>query len=517
METRELFERLVQDEPALTISPAASSATAHHAAQRRGGLVSGVSVVVIVVAIIGAVQLAAPAQGDRGALGRTGGTHGTAGTTNASNVVTSLAFASAAQISASNAKVYDLLIKHAGGPSAVTHGSPTWDSNPVSDKTRFLGTQVQYAAPGGVASLTIVTGAPADSRFRYRDFGTGSPCAPSLGQDAGCSKTELPGGAFVWTYLEQSPPFGNGRSSSDKQVPVGRAALLWAPDGSTLAVSFGVVDAKSSPVALADPAVSPTLAQLRTLARDAALAWQREAASVGVTTVNNAGPASVAPWPVVVHLPSVAGPSIPSLPFGSTTQVAAGTDGLAAALVDLAGPAAVDRHPDRVTPADPTSYADESLDWTHAGVTYTARIDVRASGGPNVGLSAQAPPKGACTRPKTSDSEGALLECSRSRLPGGAVLGTWEIHTKLPGGGQAVAARQATVAAPDGSVLTLFVTTVTTHPRQPTDDLPGAAAFGSAQHGPGGSDSPRSRIGLAVRQLLITRVVVGVSTPSSAF
>ena len=90
-----------------------------------------------------------------------------------------------------------------------------------------------------------------------------------------------------------------------------------------------------------------------------------------------------------------------------------------------------------------------------------------ASGGPNAGLSTQAPPKGACTRPKTSDGEGALLECSRSRLPGGTVLGTWEIHTKLPGGGQAVAARQATVAAPDGSVLTLFVTTVTTAPGNP--------------------------------------------------
>src|SRR4051812_4595355 len=115
METRELFERLVADEPPMQVGVRDVVASGQRA--RRGRYAgAGAAVVAAVVVVTGAV-IATQKQSESVPPG------GVSPSPSASAAaVPSFAFGAAAQITASNARVYGLLTAYAGGASQVTKG-----------------------------------------------------------------------------------------------------------------------------------------------------------------------------------------------------------------------------------------------------------------------------------------------------------------------------------------------------------------------------------------------------------
>lgn len=198
----------------------------------------------------------------------------------------SLPFLSARQIAASNARVYGILVAYAGGAAVVTRGDPIWDTNPVTDATQFVGTQVQYRTRGGTGMLRVVTDTAADTRSRYSGLLSGDLCAELAGRStddgtlAGCRRVALAGGGTLWTYSrrESTPGEISNRDPSSTLGPAvyERDAIVVARDGSALELLFqvlGTVGGGPVPLPLTD-GVMPDLASLGGLALDAAATWQ---------------------------------------------------------------------------------------------------------------------------------------------------------------------------------------------------------------------------------------------------
>jgi hypothetical protein len=198
----------------------------------------------------------------------------------------SLPFTGTQQISASNAAVYGLLVQAAGGSSALVKGWPTWDSDPVSDTTTQLGTQVEWAAGANSAYLQVVTSTAAEAVRRYGTGVKDGPCAHrsgvSMSTPVRCAYAPLPGGAYAWNWDVDGPiPNANGAvSGTSAHGVVGRAVTVVAKDGNVLGVSEfayrGHAVGGGTPTAL--PAEMPDTAALLTLADNLALAWQGAAA-----------------------------------------------------------------------------------------------------------------------------------------------------------------------------------------------------------------------------------------------
>ena len=265
METRELFERLVTDEPPLNITGSAMRERGQQALRRRRSGVGATALVLVVVAIIAGTQILGPDQRHRGTLDPAG-----------QPVITSLPFTSTDQVAASNQAVYQVLLAAPVGATRVTGQ----DSGPrgVKDGTPFgaAGSVVDYVRDNNSVELSAYT-------TTRRALSAEHCSADSTQKVADCTTRTLPGGAVLWTWVTLSRAasiLSPGPSPSEAPfVPDTRAALLLAPDGSSITVVLIETNSDSVPFDLQAAGIGPSTTELGNLALKAAVAWRTAAAS----------------------------------------------------------------------------------------------------------------------------------------------------------------------------------------------------------------------------------------------
>jgi hypothetical protein len=197
MDTRELFERLVTDEPPLGITGLAMKERGHQAARRRLGRVGAVVVAVLVVGTVGVTQLAGPDQRHRGTLVPV-----------AEPPITAIPFVSDPQAIASNAQVHQLLMARAAVMGSNVQGTPFVAYDTLTGAVPAIETWVAYAVGGeGVVLDAVASAAPGPGNGLLpgvQKIGRGSPCSQyqpgDLQRPTGCVRTPLAGGAQEWTF-----------------------------------------------------------------------------------------------------------------------------------------------------------------------------------------------------------------------------------------------------------------------------------------------------------------------------
>ncbi|MDX6228125.1 MAG: hypothetical protein QOI76_1515 [Frankiales bacterium] len=267
METRDLFERLVNNEPPLRLNSADLSAAGRKTARRQARGAAGLTVAVLVVAIIATTQIVRPAQRHGGTLGGSG------------PAISSFPLASPAQVATAEAQIYSLLLAQTPGATRVASGSAgVWISPPGSSTPDVAGARTIYQLPQGAADLTVMTATPTESRKLEDWLVAESPCKarPVVAQGlttgfSQCTRVQLRGGAVLWTYLQRQVDASHGGPPTT--MTNGRYAVIVAGDGSTMALSFGLdqeVDLGQDP----QVNIAPSLASLAALVLHAAAAWQ---------------------------------------------------------------------------------------------------------------------------------------------------------------------------------------------------------------------------------------------------
>ncbi len=483
METRELFERLVTEEPPLALNASAVSARGHQAARRRQGGAAALGTAVLVVALIATTQLIAPDQRHRGTLAPAG-----------PKAVTSLPFASAEQITASTARVYALLLGVAG--DRLTLGLPHPSGQPTA--VPYWETEVQFTVGGASVGLAVTAANPAGSRTRYGSsvaVATTCPQQPAQfsGRTPSCvAVATLAGGARLFTVRDTARIDARGDTAADGSSPrlMGFSALLVAPDGSTLNVSemaeLGPHDGLDVPL----PPGALDGSALATLAEQAALTWQDTAATrpeppapvlsqvatppgrvgstpsaVGAETSADATQASL----TAEAMPSLS-TAITTLAFSGAAQITASN----AAVYKLLKTAAAgegkvvkgwptwDSEP---VSAKTTSLGTQVEYRTAAGVGMLRAVtgDRADSGTRYAGLLS----RDLCAElAARSTDNGSFVNCAHQPLAGGGNLWTYARKESTPGQmtnrassstlGPAIYERDAIVVATDGSALDLI-------------------------------------------------------------
>jgi hypothetical protein len=321
METRELFERVVADEPPLSVSAPAVTARGRAAARRRWvGSGTGALAVAAVVAV-GAVQI-----GHQHSDARPSGV-GPTPSAAPSAAFASLPFSSPAQITAANARVYALLVAQAGGAAALIKGSPLSFGGPVSHDTSVVATQVQYPVGADSGILQIMTSKP--NNFTATDgVYVISPCSlQSLSvQWVDCVRAALPGGGYVWTY--------SSRRASD-HATFSRGAVLVTADGSWMGLAAYVNKGHEvrDQVQATPSQVLPGAAELSQLIQEAALSWEGR----GGLLAPLAGPGVAVPTSSSSPIAD-SGPDLgASLAFNSAGQIKAANDSEYSGLLPVGG------------------------------------------------------------------------------------------------------------------------------------------------------------------------------------
>ncbi|MDX6254255.1 MAG: hypothetical protein QOJ11_589 [Frankiales bacterium] len=329
METRELFERLVYDEPPLTLIPSSAVANGRRAQQHRYAGVAGLLVTVVVIGIGVLVE----AQSRPVPSTTPVGSPAPPPTTPSLASVATFSFGSAAQITASNARVYGLLVSYAGGRALVTRGDLTWDTPAITDKTQFVGTQVEYRASAGTGMLRVVTDTAAEAKTRYAGLLSGDLCGQLQGRSTGegtfvdCVHESLPGGGGLWTYSrrESTPGQITNRDSSSTLGPAvyERDAIVVAEDGSALDLVFQELGSVGGGSVLPlTGTMPPSSSALGDLALDAAATWQPHDGDVAAPTLTGVAQPSMRQ-----ALPSLGAPALGSLPFTRARRISASVEG----------------------------------------------------------------------------------------------------------------------------------------------------------------------------------------------
>ncbi|BEP13748.1 hypothetical protein acdb102_20590 [Acidothermaceae bacterium B102] len=263
METRDLFERLIADEPPFVLSTSAVRARGERAARLRLAYRGLAVAAVAAVVVTGVVHVHGPRHPQPAAPLPT---------------ISALPFSSPAQIAASNSKVYALLRAGAAKYGSLIKGVPLEEQGGVGGgPATLVSASVQYTLGRNSGFLSVVTSAPAEYASSYGSSFTpaAGPCAYQGGAKlAQCRRTLLPGGAVLWTYSQSAAAGGGG------PVPIERFALLRAADDSVLTLSFSVQSGSAPGASLSYRSLSgaaPGDIELGQLAVAAAAAWQNAA------------------------------------------------------------------------------------------------------------------------------------------------------------------------------------------------------------------------------------------------
>lgn len=504
METRELFERLVEGEPPLTFDPAAATAKGRQARRHRYERRAAV-LVALLIAGTGAVV---------NAQSRTLTPSGQAPATPTVSppqppvvAVPGFAFDSPQQIAASGTAADIALVAatQSLGP-LVTH-TPA----PVSPTKNSLATSweamVQLASPNPSVFVQITVAGPTDSRSRYADALTKGPCAaavPNAGDGTSCTSKALPGGGTLWTYQVVQPHLPNGGTvtSTTPMDLMQRSALLVAADGSALQVmEFAELPGQGDDLAL------PTTGALEMpavgkLARAAAAAWLSASPRGAAVPPTQASSTNVP----TAAMPSLGGPGITALPFRGAEQITASNAAVYARLVAAAGGKAelIKGWPtwDSEPISAKTSFLGTQVQWPAGSDSVYLQVvtDTAADAKTRYGtVLASGPCQGLDGSPEEKP-----VNCQNVPLPGGAHAWVWEEEGPLPdangvsssNGPHAAMERRVLVIARDGSALALTVQAFNGHgvgggtPAALPESLPGvsslfrlAAELAQAWHG----------------------------------
>jgi hypothetical protein len=461
METRELFERLVVDEPPLTISASVASAAGRRTERRR---YAGAASLLVAVVVVGSGVFVQSQQGTRSPGAGTTASPSPVVSSSAkpTSGVPSLPFLSADQISHSNARVYGLLVAYAGGAAQVAQGSPLWDTAPITDKTVFVATQVEYRSGSGTGLLRVVTNTARDAKTRYAGLLDGNLCTEANGGGGHggsffqCVARDLSGGGRLYTYSRREAQTGQvtNREASSTLGPgvYERDAIVVAGDGSALSLVFQVLsgDNVNAPIPLTD-LVQPSPESLGGLALDAAATWQPHDADVGAPGASSHAAGSS---------PALTG--VPSFAFTSAAQVSdaqARAYGELVAAGEAEGPLTAENPPALVTAVPPVVQAQVKLALTTTNVFVALEV---ASTKAAPAVYGTALSEGPCTG--AVPNRAAAARCKSTALPGGGTLWTSEVEQpSLPQVGlvtpsttKEVMQRNALVVAADGSALEIM-------------------------------------------------------------
>ena len=459
METRELFERLVADEPPLSLGAAAASARGHQAARRRRGgfAAGGVSALVLAMIVAGAQ------------LGRPDQRHGETLAPTAALTIASLPFTSVSQVNGANARVDALLVAAAGGTRTViptVRRSSTAMTAAVDNLVRHTSGDYEVVLESRVstaAGMAAQYGPGSDETFCQRLV----EHFPLLGACVGVMQR---GGPSEFTFEQQELALNvTAGATPSPSEPYVRHAVLLAADGSGLELSESAVGGTDAgtPRRLGQ-GVELTSAQLWTLAQQSAHAWLATtvAATPQASFATTSQVASAVPSPAAASSPA----GVASLPFLSAHQIAASNARVYGILVAYAGGAAVvtrgaplwDTNP--VTKA--TQFVGTQVQYRTSGGTGMVRVVTdtateaksRYGGLLNGDLCAELAGR--------STDDGTFVDCRRQGLAGGGTLWTYSRKEATPGEisnrdpsstlGPAVYEDDAIVVAKDGSTLDLL-------------------------------------------------------------
>jgi hypothetical protein len=488
METRELFERVVADEPPLRLSPALALRDGRRAATRRWSATAAGAVAVVVLSAGLVVRLA--------------GDHRTVGATEPAQTPTvspaaahtpspappsgvpaaldaaSLPFVSLAQVQAVANQEYQTM---SPAVEALTGGNGAGGGS----GSRSAGKLVESFGQDGpwasvVVQLTVAS--PAEARSAYGGAVTKGPCVgpiPERAAASGCTSASLPGGGTLWSW-EVTRPKGSTSPGDTMQ----RSALVVAADGSVLEVlQWASGPHAGARIPLPDNHVLDEKS-LISLAEQATVTW------VSTSRGFVAEAASVVPSGAGT---SLGGPGITALPFRSAAQITASNAAVYARLVAAAGGKAAlikgwpTLQSGRIS-AKTTSLRTEvqwptGSDSAYLDVVTSTPADARSWYGPAL-------TSGACVAAR-GQASGVPVRCTASSLPGGARAWLWETRSGVgpPTKGATgptttvTVARNVLVVAMDGSTLALTEYALSGH--QPgtgvatavSRSLPGSAAL----------------------------------------
>jgi hypothetical protein len=450
MDTRELFERLVIDEPPLSINGSAMTERGHQAARRRLGGVGAAAVAVLAVATIGVTQLARPDQRHRGTL-----------IPAEQPGVASLPFISSAQITASALAARALLLAVAREHGGPIESLPAGPAVSVDNKSSATST-VAYPVGANSTVLFMTAQSTAATLARFGRGVAGNPCdsvGKAVSGSGGCDSETLGGGSVLVSYsVQKAPPAQPPAADNGTTQPITRYALVLAHDGSSLELSTtaiaGYTGASATLVRL-DPAEHPDAQELAALTEQSARAWV--AAASGFPLDPTASPQSRDQSP-----PSRATSSVAAFPFVSSAQVKSADAEMTALLVaaaDPLGPPVVRGHA-AISPtkgAQPTSW-EALVQLASPSPSVFVHLTVAAPDAART-LYGDALTKGPCAGAIPNGRSGA--SCRREELPGGGTVWTYDsVQPHLPNGGTVTSStptelmqRSELVVATDGSAL----------------------------------------------------------------